>query len=83
MFGWGPLEMVLVIFVVLLFFGAKRIPEVAASMGKGIREFKDSVSGHDDKDEAPPQPAASLEPPAATPYTAPTTEQGPVHHTKD
>ncbi len=37
-------EIMVVLVLVLLLFGAKRIPEIAASMGKGIREFKRSVS---------------------------------------
>ncbi|CAN5346610.1 hypothetical protein BH23GEM2_BH23GEM2_08080 [soil metagenome] len=37
-------EIVLILLVVLLLFGAKRIPEIAGSMGKGIREFKRSIS---------------------------------------
>ncbi len=41
-FGFGEIMMVLVI--VLLLFGAKRIPEIAGSMGKGIREFKKSIN---------------------------------------
>lgn len=43
----GPLEIGLILLVVLLLFGAKRIPEIAGSMGKGIREFKRSVSDVD------------------------------------
>jgi sec-independent protein translocase protein TatA len=40
----GFMEIFLILVVVLLLFGAKRIPEIAQSMGKGIREFKKSVS---------------------------------------
>ena len=40
--GFG--EIMLICVVILLLFGAKRIPEVAASMGKGIREFKRNIS---------------------------------------
>lgn len=36
----GPLELILIFLAVLLIFGAKRIPEIARGMGKGIREFK-------------------------------------------
>lgn len=42
--GLGPLEMVMIFLVVLLLFGAKRLPEIGSSLGKGIREFKSSVS---------------------------------------
>jgi sec-independent protein translocase protein TatA len=48
MFGEIGIEKILLILlVVLLFFGAKRIPELAGSMGKGIREFKKSLSDPD------------------------------------
>jgi len=38
--GW---EWILIVLVVLIFFGAKRIPELARGLGKGIREFKDAT----------------------------------------
>ncbi len=40
MFGLGPMEIVLIFLVILLVFGAKRIPEIAHGLGKGITEFK-------------------------------------------
>jgi sec-independent protein translocase protein TatA len=43
----GFMEILLILVVVLLLFGAKRIPEIAQSMGKGIREFKKSVTDVD------------------------------------
>lgn len=47
--GIGPEKILLVLIVVLLLFGAKRIPEIGSSFGKGIREFKKSISdGGDD-----------------------------------
>ncbi len=42
--GFGMGEMVFVFLIVLLLFGAKRLPEIGSSLGKGIREFKSSVS---------------------------------------
>lgn len=44
MLGWpgGP-EWIIIALVVLIFFGAKRIPELARGLGKGIREFKDAT----------------------------------------
>lgn len=39
--GWG--EMLIIMLFVLVFFGAKKIPEIAKGMGKGIREFKDAT----------------------------------------
>jgi sec-independent protein translocase protein TatA len=41
----GPTEIVLLLVVALLLFGAKRLPEIGRSLGSGMREFKDSVSG--------------------------------------
>ena len=51
--GWiGPWEILLLLVVVLLVFGPKRLPELGRSLGKGMREFKDSLSGdHDDDDD--------------------------------
>ena len=48
----GPLEIAIVLIIVLIIFGPKRLPELGRSMGRGIREFKGSLSGDDDKDEA-------------------------------
>lgn len=39
----GPLELVLILLVAVLLFGAKRIPEIASSIGKAIREFKGGI----------------------------------------
>jgi sec-independent protein translocase protein TatA len=47
----GPWEIVLLLLLALLLFGAKRLPEIGRSMGRGMREFKDSVSGKDQDDE--------------------------------
>ncbi|MFD3003379.1 twin-arginine translocase TatA/TatE family subunit [Pontibacter toksunensis] len=41
--GLGGTEIILILFVILLLFGAKRIPELARGMGRGIREFKDAT----------------------------------------
>jgi sec-independent protein translocase protein TatA len=49
--GWQGLIVILVI--VLLVFGPKRIPEIARSLGRGMREFKDSVTGKDDDHKEP------------------------------
>lgn len=42
-FGLGPLEMIGILLLCLLLFGAKRLPEIGTSLGKGIREFKASI----------------------------------------
>jgi sec-independent protein translocase protein TatA len=46
----GPLEIAVVLIIVLIIFGPKRLPELGQSMGRGIREFKASISGDKDKD---------------------------------
>jgi sec-independent protein translocase protein TatA len=49
----GPWEIILLLLLALLLFGAKRLPEIGRSMGRGMREFKDSVSGKDRDDDEP------------------------------
>lgn len=44
MFGLGAGEIFVILFVILLFFGSKKIPELARGLGKGIREFKDAAN---------------------------------------
>jgi sec-independent protein translocase protein TatA len=46
----GPLEIVIILVIVLIIFGPKRLPDLGRSLGHGMREFKDSVTGKD-KDE--------------------------------
>jgi sec-independent protein translocase protein TatA len=47
--GIGMMEGVLILFVVLVLFGAKKLPEVGEGLGKGIRSFKKSIAGIEDK----------------------------------
>jgi len=49
--GWP--EIILLLLVVLLLFGAKRLPEIGKALGKGIREFKKSIKGIEDELEEP------------------------------
>ena len=49
----GPWEIILLLLLALLLFGAKRLPEIGRSMGRGLREFKESVSGRDSDDRTP------------------------------
>ena len=44
----GPLEIIILLVIVLVIFGPKRLPELGRGLGKGMREFKDSVTGKDD-----------------------------------
>ena len=52
-FNVGPMELIVVLIIALVVLGPKKLPEVGKSLGKGMREFKDSLSGesHDDKPE--------------------------------
>ena len=59
----GPLEIVIILVIVLLIFGPKRLPDLGRSLGRGMREFKDSVTGKDSDDE-PPRLAQTDPPPA-------------------
>jgi sec-independent protein translocase protein TatA len=54
-FNVGPMELIVVLIIALVVLGPKKLPEVGKSLGKGMREFKDSISGmasHDEEDEA-------------------------------
>ena len=47
----GPMELIIVLVIALLVLGPKRLPEAGRAVGKGMREFKDAISGHDRDDE--------------------------------
>ena len=49
--GLGGQEATLIIVALLLFFGGKKLPELARGLGKGIKEFKDASKGEEKKDE--------------------------------
>jgi sec-independent protein translocase protein TatA len=72
-FNLGPVEMVFVLIVLLLVFGAKRLPELGSGLGKGIREFKRSMT--DIRDEVQrPEPPPQIQDPASRVQT-PTSQQ--------
>ena len=60
-FGMG--EMILLFLVVLLLFGAKRLPEIGSALGKGIREFKSSVREIEHELKKPEEPVHRTTPP--------------------
>ena len=71
-FNLGLPEVLVVLVLALLFLGPKRLPEAGRSLGRGIREFKDGISGNDSpgpEATAPPlnPPQAYTPPPAYTP----------------
>lgn len=56
----GPLELAIILIIALVIFGPKKLPELGRSLGRGIREFRSSVSGKDDDGDE----QAELRPPA-------------------
>jgi sec-independent protein translocase protein TatA len=62
----GPMEIVVVLIIALVVFGPKRLPELGKSLGKGIQEFKGTISG-DSKDEDPAPAAIEPAPVAVAP----------------
>jgi sec-independent protein translocase protein TatA len=71
----NPLHIAFLVVILLLVFGAKRLPEIGRSLGSGMREFKESISGETKQPAQPtltqatPPPAAA-QPPAAAPPAA-------------
>lgn len=81
MTGWtSPTHIILLLLIALLLFGAKRLPEIGHSLGKGMREFKKSVTGEDEQMPTPELTATAATPPPAeqTVVTATSTETDPV-----
>ena len=80
MTGWtSPTHIILLLLIALLLFGAKRLPEIGRSLGSGMREFKDSVTGHDppEPQQPPQQVQQQLTPPQ--PVETTTTAPSPEH----
>ena len=55
-FNVGPMELIVVLVIALVVLGPKKLPEVGKSLGKGMREFKDSVSNMGGKDDDAEEP---------------------------
>jgi len=70
----NPLHIVFLVVILLLVFGAKRLPEIGRSLGSGMREFKHSVTG----ESHPQQPALNAGQPQQAPAPAPVAEPAPV-----
>ena len=64
----GISGLIVILIVALLVFGPKRLPEIGRSLGKGMREFKDSITGgsDDEKAELPAQTQATDKPPPSS-----------------
>jgi sec-independent protein translocase protein TatA len=53
MFGLGATELIIILAIVVLLFGARRLPEIGSGLGRAIRGFKEGVSGKDAIDVTP------------------------------
>jgi sec-independent protein translocase protein TatA len=53
MFGLGATELLIILAIVVLIFGARRLPEIGSGLGKAIKGFKSGVSGEDEIDVTP------------------------------
>jgi sec-independent protein translocase protein TatA len=81
-FNIGPLELIVVLIIALIVLGPARLPEVARSVGRGLREFRGALSMEDDEDEVhdhvvepePPVAPSQAEKPATAPPAAPQAE---------
>lgn len=63
----GPLEIVIVLIIALIVFGPKRLPELGSSLGRGIREFKETISGDKRDDDDPDDEVKALSASTVTP----------------
>jgi sec-independent protein translocase protein TatA len=70
-------DLLIVLVIVLLIFGPKRLPALGKQLGQGLREFKNSITGSD-KEDAEEHPQISQSSTAATPGSVTTVEQRPV-----
>jgi sec-independent protein translocase protein TatA len=57
----GPLELIVILAIALIVLGPKKLPEVGRSIGKGMREFKESLNGDTDRDDDDERPALKTE----------------------
>jgi sec-independent protein translocase protein TatA len=73
--AFGFWDILIIAFVLLLIFGPKRLPQMGKSIGGGIKEFKDSVTGHFDKQDA--EAEAEAKAPAQLPPAQPTQPAAP------
>lgn len=79
----NPLHIVFLVIILLLIFGAKRLPEIGRSLGSGMREFKSSVTGETQQTSitaapAPQQAPTAQQAPVAQPAPAPQPAQAPA-----
>ncbi|MCH8963225.1 MAG: twin-arginine translocase TatA/TatE family subunit, partial [Bacteroidetes bacterium] len=73
----GPFEIIIIFLVILLIFGAKRIPEIARGLGKGIREFKSATSEITKELTVEEKPSHHIQPPRQSTPVSPSTQPEP------
>lgn len=56
MFGLGATELLIILAIVVVLFGARRLPEIGSGLGKAIKNFKTGISGKDEIDVTPTKP---------------------------
>ena len=61
MFGIGMTELIIILVIILIIFGAGKLPEIGEGLGKGIRSFKKATSGDDEIDVTPEKEEEKLE----------------------
>jgi sec-independent protein translocase protein TatA len=76
----NPLHIAFLVVILLLVFGARRLPEIGRSLGGGLREFKQSINGesHSHDQQQPTLPAGAPQQPVQTPVQAQTPAQAPT-----
>jgi sec-independent protein translocase protein TatA len=75
----NPLHILILLVIVLLVFGARRLPEIGRSLGTGLREFKQSVTGESEKPKlTPAQPPTQPQAPQQTPSQQVPSQQAPT-----
>ena len=57
----GPMELIVILAIALIVLGPKKLPDAGKSIGKGMREFKDAISGGGDKDKDEAVPVLAVE----------------------
>ncbi len=74
----NPVHLALLVVLLLLLFGAKRLPEIGRSLGSGMREFKQSISGEHPGQNTNQQPTLPVAQPQATAQAATATQASPA-----